>query len=249
MKKILAALRSVLPAKDERPRCCAVVVAAGKGERMNSAINKQFIEISKKPILAYCLETLEGCDCIDEIVVVAREEEIFNAADLVRCYGISKVKQVIKGGETRQDSVLCGLGAVNGRYEFVAVHDGARPFVRPDEVHAVVCAAIVDGAAALGVRVTDTVKECDEDGFIIKTVDRSRLWNVQTPQVFAVPLLWSAYQRVAQKNLYITDECMAAEAMGIKVKMVEGCGDNIKITTPNDLALAETILYMRGECK
>jgi len=245
--KIIDAVRSAIGPKEEKKRCCAVVVAAGRGERMNSSINKQFIEVSGKPILAYCLETLQSCSCIEEIVLVAREEELFNAADLVKKYGIAKVKQIVRGGETRQASVMAGLSAVKKEYQFVAVHDGARPFVLAEDVERTVFAAFETGAAALGVRLVDTIKECDINQLIVRTVDRSRLWKVQTPQVFATHILWSAYGNAAKKEISVTDECMAVEKLNIKIKMIEGSGENIKITMPDDLAVAEAILSLRGE--
>ena len=232
--------------KPGKVSCAAVIVAAGKGQRMDSDLNKQFIHIYDKPILAYTLEAFEACDSIDEIVVVAREEEIFLVAELIDTYDIQKVGQVVAGGATRQDSVMCGLREVQGRYLLVAVHDGARPFILPQTIDQAVFEAEKSGACIVGVPMVDTVKRCGANGFIESTVDRNALWLVQTPQVFKTDMLIEAHKSAKAAGISLTDDAMALERLNIAVKMLEGNYDNIKVTTSADLALGETILQKRG---
>jgi 2-C-methyl-D-erythritol 4-phosphate cytidylyltransferase len=243
---VLKKISEFIPSKYKKRNCAAVIVAAGKGQRMNSDTNKQFIEIYDKPILAYTLEAFENCKDIAEIVVVAREEEIFVVADLIREYGISKASKVVAGGKTRQESVICGLNEVKKRHSLVAIHDGARPFILPQIISEAISEATLYGACAVGVRMVDTVKRCNEDQFIESTVNRENLWLVQTPQVFDTAVLMSAHQSAIKLGIAVTDDCMAVERMGIQVKMLEGCYDNIKITTSSDLSLGEKILEKRG---
>ncbi len=227
--------------KNTKNSCCAIIVAAGNAQRMNSAINKQFLEISDKPILAYTLEVFDCCSAIDEVIVVAKSTEIVDVANLVSEYKIKKVKNIICGGDTRQASVYAGLMAVTD-HEFVAIHDGARPFVKCETIEKVVNSAYQYSSAAVGVRVTDTIKRCDKDGFILETVDRTPLIAIQTPQVFNKNIIIGAHKYAMDNNLQITDDCMAIEAIGGKIKLVEGYYTNIKITTQSDLLVGEAIL-------
>ncbi|MGI6031431.1 MAG: 2-C-methyl-D-erythritol 4-phosphate cytidylyltransferase [Eubacteriales bacterium] len=226
--------------------CCAVIVAAGSGKRMGTSVNKQFLEIQGKPVLAYTLEAFEQCDVIDGIIVVAKSDEIPLVADLIARYDISKGKKVVAGGPTRQDSVWNGLMAAE-EYDFVAIHDGARPFVHEKLIQKAVEEAWLHQAAAVGMPVSDTIKRCDVHGQIVETVDRSDLWAVQTPQVFDRALLIGAHRYVQDRGLAITDDCMAIEAMGGTVRMVQGDISNIKITTAGDLPHGEAILAWREE--
>lgn len=243
---VLQKISEIIPTKHKKRSCAAVIVAAGKGQRMNSDLNKQFIRIYDKPILGYTLEAFEACKDIAEIVVVAREEEIFIVADLIKEYGISKASKVVAGGKTRQESVVCGLNEIKKRYSLVAVHDGARPFILPHTISEAVSEAMIYGACAVGVPMVDTVKRCGEDHFIENTVSRENLWLVQTPQIFDTAVLIGAHQAAMKMGISLTDDCMAVERLGLKVKMLEGSYDNIKITTASDLALGEKILEMRG---
>lgn len=245
LDNVLVAVRS--NARKDRT-CCAIIVAAGSGKRMGSKVNKQFLEIQGKPVLAYTLEAFQQCEAIDEIIVVAKSDEIPLVADLITRYEISKAKRVVEGGAARQDSVWNGLMAAEG-FRFVAIHDGARPFIRTDLIHKAVEEAYVYNAAAVGMPVSDTIKRCDAKGQIVETVDRSDLWAVQTPQVFDRALIIGAHEGVRRRGLSITDDCMAIETMGGTVRMVKGDISNIKITTAGDLPHGEAILAWREECE
>lgn len=225
--------------------CSAIIVAAGSGTRMKTRRNKQFINLLGKPVLAYTLEAFEECRVIDEIIVVTREEDIILCKEIIDDLQLTKVKKIITGGKERKDSVYNGLKEISSTATLVAVHDGARPLILPEYIEMTVMEAVEYNAAALGVRVKDTIKVVDEHGMIINTPDRSSLWAVQTPQVFRTDILKKAYQYTLENGINATDDCMLVEQIGCKVKMVEGSYDNIKITTPEDIFVAESIL----ECK
>jgi 2-C-methyl-D-erythritol 4-phosphate cytidylyltransferase len=222
--------------------CSAIIVAAGKGTRMQSAKNKQFIDILDKPVLAYTLEAFDDCSVIDEIIIVTRQEDIMLCKEIVDISELNKVSKIIVGGGERQDSVYNGLKEISTEATIVAVHDGARPLILTEHIEEAVEAAIENGAAAVGVRVKDTIKLVDDNNNIVNTLDRSKLWAVQTPQVFRKELLMEAYQRAIEENIQATDDCMLVEQTGKRVKMVEGSYENIKITTPEDIFLAEAII-------
>ena len=240
-------LSSFLSGEKKGGKCCALIAAAGVGSRMNCEGSKVLLPIGNKPVLVLTLEAFQACRSIDSVVVVTRHEDIFYIAELCKKYNLQKVNTVVAGGKTRTDSVKEGLSHIDESFKYVAVHDGARPFITPKCIDDVVLAAKEYGAAAAGVHVLDTVKKCDAQIFILETVDRRDLWFVQTPQVFERGLLISAYDNTEKNNIEITDDCMAVESLNIKIKMVE-CGyENIKITTPFDLITAQKIIKLRGE--
>lgn len=226
--------------------CSAIIVAAGKGTRMRSSKNKQFINLIDRPVLAYTLQAFEDCALIDEIIVVTSEEGIVLCKEIVDISELAKVTKIVVGGKERQDSVYNGLKEISHEASMVAVHDGARPLILPEHIEATIQAAMQTGAAAVGVKLKDTVKLVDDDNNIVRTMDRSKLWAVQTPQTFKVDLLKNAHHRAKEEGIYATDDCMLVEQMGVTVKMVEGSYDNIKITTPEDIYLAEAILEGKG---
>ncbi len=226
-------------------RCSAVVVAAGASTRMGEAGSKPFIELFGKPILAHTLDAIERAERIDSAVLVVRGEDVVKTGDLVKALGFSKVRLVVRGGDSRSESVLCGLAHLSEDETFAAVMDGARPFVAPEWIDRTVEAAFEHGGAILASVVQDTVKRCNEQGDIIQTVDRSSLFRAQTPQVFRTFDLIAALQQAKDRGLSPTDDSMAMEAMGFSVKVISGPSDNIKITTPADLAVAEAILARR----
>lgn len=227
-------------AQKQPPRCGAVVPAAGSASRMEG-VNKLRAELGGVPVLARTLTALEQCPLIHEIVVVTREEEFGWVAELGRAHGITKLKSVVRGGADRAESVELGLHALSEDVELAAVHDGARPFVSQRVLEEVILAARRDGAAVPAVAVKDTVKEA-EDGIVVQTLDRSRLWAVQTPQVINADLLRGALQYCRQEGITVTDDCSAVEALGKEVTLTRGEYENIKITTPIDLAFGEAIL-------
>lgn len=244
MGKLAMLWESVVHTMGKNQSCCAVIVAAGSGSRMGAGVNKQFLEIAGKPVLAYTLEAFDRANTIRDVVIVAKSEEIVTVSDLVREFGIQKVRNIVAGGAVRQQSVYNGVMAVEG-CTHVAIHDGARPFILPETIDKVVQEAWKFGAAAVGVRVNDTIKRCDDKGIITETVDRSSLWAVQTPQVFDRAVILGAHQYVQQHGLDVTDDCMALEAMGGQVRMVEGQYSNRKMTTPEDLVYGEAIVAQR----
>ena len=215
----------------------AVIVAAGSGTRMNAGKNKVFLELLGKTILEHTVSAFENTPMIDEIIVVTNEIEA--AAKTLSKY--SKLKSIVLGGNTRGESVQKGLKAAEG--DFVAIHDGARALILKEDIEKVLNAAIEFGAASLGVKCKDTLKMADENGFISKTVDREFLYNIQTPQVFKLSEILGMYEKCDQ---VFTDDCALAEKYGVRVKIVDGSYDNIKITTPDDMDLAERILKKRG---
>lgn len=227
--------------KNTLPKAVAVIVAAGNGTRMNADTNKQFILIDGVPVLAHTLLRFQEAETIDEIVVVTRGEDIITVSDIVREFDITKVKNIISGGETRQDSVKCGLNIISD-HDIVAIHDGARPFVSQDKINVLVSAAEMCGAVAPAVPVKDTVKVVDENGMVLRTPDRNTLRLIQTPQVFKANLIKNAYDLAEKDGLVGTDDCSVAEYAQIPITLIDGEYTNIKITTPEDLPIAEAIL-------
>lgn len=229
--------------------CSAVVVAAGSGTRMQlnarrgaSPPNKVFLELDNEPLLARTLRAFEDCHFIDEIVLVTRECDIVDCKAVCDDFGISKLKTITVGGETRQASVGFGLAEVSNRATLVAIHDAARCLVSPDEIAAAVIAAYETGAAALGVPCKDSLKVIGEEGLIASTINRDNVWQIQTPQVFRREDIISVHQRAAQEGIEATDDCALAERYGIRIRMVRGGYANFKITTPEDMLFAQGYL-------
>lgn len=214
----------------------AVIAAAGSGTRMKSDISKQFIMLGDKPVLANTLLAFDSATEIDEVVIVTRESDIPAVTELVQEYEIQKVTAVISGGETRQKSVYLGLLRAAG--DLVLVHDGARPFITPNQINSVAEALYENDAAALGIPVTDTLKSADGNKYITGTVDRSTLYSIQTPQGFKSDVIRRAHKTADENNLSVTDDCALCESLGIKIKIIDGSPANIKITSPDDLKIA-----------
>ena len=229
---------------ETKPFVSAVVVAAGNSTRMGG-VNKQFLLIDGVPVLIRSLLAFAECDYINEIVISAREEDIPKMYSMIREYRVLKVKEIVKGGETRQQSVFNAIRVSSPFSEYFAIHDGARPLVSEKEIADTVLTAFETKAAATAVKVKDTVKIADENGVIISTPDRSKLWAVQTPQVFERRLYLSAIDAVKDSENF-TDDCKLIEEYGAQVRLVEGSYDNIKITTPGDITLAEAITRRRN---
>ncbi len=224
----------------------AVIAAAGKGKRMGLDMNKQYIGVLGKPILARTIQRFEECDRINEIVIVANENEIeYCKENIIGKYDFKKVRAVVPGGETRQQSVFNGLSRVSADCGIVLIHDGARPFIDNDSIMACINAASSYGAACAAVPVKDTIKLADTDGFVSRTADRSALWQIQTPQAFEYGLIMDAHRRALGEGFDGTDDAMLAERSGYKVKLVMCDYYNIKITTGEDLIFAEAICRMR----
>lgn len=234
LTKVAQGMRKVLPLK----YCGAVIVAAGTASRMGG-IDKVMAELDGEPMIARTVRTFQNCDAISEIVVVTRPDLIVPIMSL--CAGFDKVKAVVAGGASRQESVKLGLNALSNRVQLVAVQDGARPLVSDAVIDRTVRAAHSYGAAAPAVPVKDTIKVA-QGGLVASTPKRSQLRAVQTPQVFDFDLLRGALKKAEAENLTVTDDCSAVEQMGMSVKLVEGDERNIKITTPLDLKMAALLL-------
>lgn len=220
----------------------AIVLAAGQGRRMNSTVQKQFLLLQDKPVLYYSLQCLQNSD-VDRIVLVTGETEIeYCRSEIVEKYNINKVTDIIAGGRERYDSVEQGLNCIMDG--IVLIHDGARPFVTTDIVQRSIQTAKEKGACTAGVPVKDTIKIVDAEHYGIATPDRNTLWQIQTPQTFRVSLLKEAYACMRQSEYgNITDDTMLVERYcGVRVKVIEGDYQNLKLTTPEDMILAEQIL-------
>lgn len=207
---------------------------------MGSTVPKQFLLLDGKPILHHTLTVLDQCSTVDEIVLVVSEKEIEKASQQIQEFH-PKVTQVILGGKERQDSVFNGLQGLDPETDIVVIHDGVRPFVSPDLIRETVEAARDFGAAITAIPVSDTIKKVNAEGLVERTVDRSGLWRVQTPQTFQVTLLKEAFEKARADNFYGTDEGSLVEYLGREVKVIPGSEFNIKITRSEDLALGETI--------
>lgn len=225
----------------EKKRCVAIVLAAGQGRRMGTKIQKQYILLNGKPVLYYSLNVFQKSEVIDEIcIVTGAGDEDYCKREIVERYGITKVSQIIAGGAERYLSVWNALQVI-GEDGYVFIHDGARPFVDKEMLYRVYNQVVCHRACVVGMPVKDTIKISDENGFVKETPDRSRVWMVQTPQVFDMALVKRAYALLIEKNeTNVTDDAMVVEQMmKIPVKFVEGSYENIKITTPEDLKIGE----------
>ena len=220
----------------------AIVLAAGSGKRMGMNTPKQFLELAGKPVLAWTLEAFEKASRVDAVVLVTAADQVTACREQ---FLSGKVVDVVVGGAERQDSVACGLGAVPDEATVIAVHDGARAFVTPEDIDAVIAAAQTDGAAVLGTPVTDTIKQVDGD-VVVRTLDRSALRSVQTPQAFQADVIRKAHQAAKRSGYLGTDDTALVEKMGAPVGVVPGRADNVKITTLDDLDLGLSILAKRG---
>lgn len=226
----------------------AIIAAAGMSNRMKSKINKQFININGKPILAHTLEKFQRCKYIDEIIVVAREDEInYCKKEVVKRYGFNKVTKIIRGGKERQDSVYNGILALNEKTDIVVSHDGARPFVKIKNIVDSIKGAVEYGACVVGTPVKDTIKFVKDGEEIDSTPNRDILWAAQTPQSFKREILMEGYRKAIEDNFVGTDDSVLVERLGIQVKIIMGSYENIKITTPEDIIIAESILKGKAQ--
>jgi 2-C-methyl-D-erythritol 4-phosphate cytidylyltransferase len=223
----------------------AIVVAAGKGTRLGGNRPKQFLELDGIPVIIRTLGQFERCREIDEVIVVLPAEETAGFQSLAQQFGLRKVSRVIAGGETRAQSVQQGLASIH-EAEIVAVHDGVRPLVTPEEIDQVVAAARMSSAAILVAPVADTIKEI-KDGRIVDTLPRIKLRRALTPQCFRFDLLHRAYDQLAAveaEGIEVTDDCVLVERLGVEIVAVEGSARNIKITREEDLVLGEALLKL-----
>ena len=224
----------------KKPYIAAIIAAAGSAARMNG-LDKQFEEIDGVPVLVRSMLALSDSDWIDELVIVVRQRDIPDLYALIRAYAVPKVRSVVVGGETRQQSVRNGAAAVSEETQYIAVHDGARPFVTQQVIADTVLDGVRYGAAAAAVPVVDTIKLADADGKIISTPDRDHLFAVQTPQVFEIGSYREASEEAQKVGKDYTDDCQMLEAIGKPVYLSRGDSSNLKITTPADLIFAQAI--------
>ena len=219
-----------------------VIVSAGKGSRMRADINKQFLKIGNKEVIAHTIDKFYNNTNIGEIIIVIREDEKeFFEENIIKKYDYKNIK-IVFGGKERQDSVYNGLKEVDKKCEIVLIHDGARPFVTNEIIEKSIECAQKNSCAIVGVPVKDTIKIVSENKNVLDTPNRSTLWSIQTPQVFDYSLIMKAHKKAKDNRYYGTDDSMLMEYMGYNVKVVEGSYNNIKITTPEDLKIAEEIL-------
>lgn len=224
----------------------AIIPAAGRGTRMNKSINKQYITLSGKPILLRTIMAFDECKEIDEIiVVVGKNEKRLFKEKILDNYKIKTPFKVVVGGQTRQESVFNAIGNTDKRTDIIAVHDGARPLVSTAEIIKTIKGAREYGACIVGVPVKETIKRIDEDGYVKKTVNRSSLYNIRTPQTFKADILRQAHLFAIENGIVGTDDSFLVEQNGVKVKIVKGSYNNIKITTPEDLIYAQEFLSYR----
>lgn len=226
-------------------KCAAIIVAAGSASRMKGT-DKIMAELCGEAVLLHAIRPFEACEEIKQIIVVTREDLLEPISRLCVQKRMTKVTKVVLGGETRADSVQCGLDWVDKKCDYVAIHDGARPLVTEKIIHDAIRKAVKFGAAAPAVPVKDTIKVA-HGGFVEETPDRSALYAVQTPQVFDLAVYRAALEKAISEKQAVTDDCSAAEALGVKVCLTEGSDENIKITTPTDLLIAEALLNGRGK--
>ena len=234
ISKVTNGIRKVLPLK----YCGAVIVAAGTASRMGG-IDKVMAELEGEPMILRTARTFQTCDAIKEIIIVTREDLILPIMGL--CAGLDKVKAVVVGGSSRQESVERGLNALSNKVKLVAVQDGARPLISHVVIDRTVRAAHSYGAAAPAIPVKDTIKVVT-GGVVSSTPDRKTLQAVQTPQVFDLDLLRGALKKAKEDGAEVTDDCSAVERLGMSIKIVEGDERNIKVTTPMDLKIAKLLL-------
>jgi len=220
----------------------AIIVAAGRGTRMGPGVDKLFLEVAGRPVVAHTWARFDQALWIDEIVLVVRDGMQSTFEELGRQSGLQKAHRFVVGGKERQDSVWNGLQALDPRAELVAIQDGARPCTSSRLIELTLAAARETGAAVAARRVTDTIKESDGGCRVARTVERSRLWAVQTPQAFRVAVIRQALSAVREQGLVVTDDTAACELIGQPVQLVEEAAPNPKVTTPDDLPYIEWLL-------
>ena len=220
----------------------AIIVGAGRGERMGANTDKAFLSLGPRPLVAYSMMAFEACPEIRQIVLVVRRDRIEAAKNMAQMFGISKLRTVVAGGAHRQDSVRKGLAELPPETRYVTIHDAARPLVTPALISETVRCAHKHGSGVAGRRMVDTVKLVEKAPVVSRTVDRDQLWTVQTPQTFRLDLLRQAYARLAETGAVVTDDAAALEQIGASVRLVEWAPVNLKVTIAEDLAVAAALL-------
>jgi 2-C-methyl-D-erythritol 4-phosphate cytidylyltransferase len=229
-------------------RAEALIVSAGKGHRFIEGKKKQFHLLAEKPILVHTLDKFEACSLIHSILLVVGEEDMdYCLEEIIEKYHYKKISQIVPGGKRRQDSVKNGVEFLSKDTEIVVIHDGVRPFVTKEMIEDSIRSAIRFGAVVLAMPVKETIKMAQPDGTVLKTLDRESLWQIQTPQAFRVDVIKEAYHKATEDGFVGTDDASLVERLGVKVHILPGSYTNIKITTPEDLILAN--LFMEVDTK
>ena len=222
-----------------------IIAAAGNSTRYGTGKSKQFLILDNTPVLIKSIQAFDEIDDVKEIIVTARKQDFEVIEDFIAQYGVRKVKHIVEGGDTRQDSIYAAVKKVDEKANLVAVHDGARPLIKRKVIESVIQKADEVDAAACAVPVKDTIKIIDSSGKIVTTPERDALRAVQTPQVFRLSLYKEAIEKAVSDGKQYTDDCQLVESMGYPVYLVDGDYENIKITTPDDLLVAEKFLSER----
>lgn len=245
LKKIAGLFRAISGSPHPKNFTSAIVAAGGSSVRFEGILTKQMTPVCGVPLILHTLLAFENTECIHEIIVCAKRSEIEVYEQLCRSHGLKKVRAVVPGGNTRQESVLNGLRAVSDKSKYVAIADGARCLVTPEQISSVCLAAYKYGAATAAHKATDTIKIADSKGFIDKTIDRNTVWLAQTPQVFKTKLYRAAAYTALKKQYEATDDNMLVEYSRHPIRLVECGAENIKVTTADDMIMATTILETR----
>ncbi|HOV89978.1 MAG TPA: 2-C-methyl-D-erythritol 4-phosphate cytidylyltransferase [Syntrophorhabdaceae bacterium] len=224
-------------------RILAIVLAGGAGKRMGAPTNKQFLLLDNKPIIVHTLQVFEECKPVDGVYLVVNQKDLpIIQEEILEQYRFNKIVKLVIGGRLRQDSVKNGLDAIENPCDIIIIHDGARPFISPSFIEKSIYLMEMFDAIIPALPVKDTIKVISKEGFVVKTLERDSLWQVQTPQTFKYDLITKAYREGMAKKLYGYDDATFLESIGKKVKVIEGSPYNIKITTPEDLIMARGIL-------
>ena len=225
----------------------AIIVSAGKGQRFMEGRKKQFFLLADKPILTHTLDKFENCPLIDSILLVVGQEDMdYCLKEIIEKNRYRKISQIVPGGKRRQDSVKNGMDALSRDANIVVIHDGVRPFVTREMIEDSIHSAQRFGAVVMAMPVKETIKMANADGTVLKTLDRESLWQIQTPQTFQAHVIKEAYQKATENGFVGTDDASLVERLGMKVHILPGSYTNIKITTPEDLILANLFLRMRA---
>jgi 2-C-methyl-D-erythritol 4-phosphate cytidylyltransferase len=226
----------------------AIIPAAGTGKRMESGVSKQYLALGGVPILVHTLRAFERARSVDAVFLIVPAGDMDAVRrDMVDPHGLVKVRKILPGGKERQDSVRAGIDALGEETEIVVIHDAVRPFITGELIGMSVEGGREFGAVSLGVPVKDTVKSVKPDGWVERTMERSKLWLTQTPQAFRREIIQEAYRRAFADGVYATDDASLVERIGIRVRMIPGTYENIKITTPGDLAMGAVIIGSMGK--
>ncbi len=231
-----------------KPFTSAIITVGGSGTRMHNpdGTTKQFLELFGMPIVTRTIIEFQNSPYIDEIIIVSKEDEIDMYTKMINDYSLTKIKQIVKGGRTRQESVLNGFKAISNKSEYVAIHDGVRCLITNENIKNVIKNAYASGCACAATKIYDTLKMADSYMFIESTPDRNKAWAAQTPQVFKSDIYRACAFSAKKEGLEVTDDCMLVENYGFKIKLVDCGRNNLKITTKDDITLAEAILKARN---